>query len=250
VLGVLHVERALVQLRHRVVRLQQRHLFVHFPDDEPGQRHAGDTTHQFDGATVVHVTVPDVELFTLALVVVQQVDGERAPLRRARVKVALLHVQVPSAHRLRPEPVEQRHFRAAGDAQIRVLQRLLLLRRFRYHLDALAVERADVVADVIEHSHHQHEVLPFVRVRDEQRFRGAILFAVVEVQRLQLLVGAPDTDERAHLRIRLGHAFAQQLLLPESPSVAEQIDARWRTKEPLFVAVRLLRHFGVQNHQH
>lgn len=132
----------------------------------------------------MHVPVAHVELLTLALIVVQQVDGERAPLRRAGVEIAFLHVQVPRADRLRPEPVEQRHLGAAGYAQVCVLKRLFLLRRFRYHLDSLAVERADVVAHVVEHPHHQHEVLPLVRVRYEQRLGRAILFPVVQVERL------------------------------------------------------------------
>jgi len=171
-------------------------------------------------------------------------------LRRAGVEIALFNVQVPRAHRLRPQPVEERHLRPARDTQVRVLQRLFLLRRFRYDLDPLAVERADVVADVVKHPDHQHEVLPFVRVRDEQRFGGAILLSVVQVQRLQLLIGAADTDERAHLRVGLRHPFPKQLFLAKSPAVAKQVDAGRRTEEPLFVSVRFLSDFGVQDYQH
>ncbi len=35
--GVLHVERALVQLRDRIVGVQNRHLFVHLSNDQPKQ---------------------------------------------------------------------------------------------------------------------------------------------------------------------------------------------------------------------
>lgn len=99
-LRILHVERTLVKLRHRVVSLKKRHLLVHLADDKPRQRHTRDATHQLHRAAVVHVPVAHVELLTLALVVVQQVDCERAPLRRAGVEIAFLHVQVPRANRL------------------------------------------------------------------------------------------------------------------------------------------------------
>jgi len=68
--GVLHVEGALVELRHRVVGVQDGHLLVHLPDDEPGQCHAGDGADQLDGSAVVDVAVSNRELLTLGFVVV------------------------------------------------------------------------------------------------------------------------------------------------------------------------------------
>lgn len=50
------------------------------------------------------------ELLALAAVVVDEIDGERAPLVGARVEHAILAVQVACAHCLRAETIEQRHF--------------------------------------------------------------------------------------------------------------------------------------------
>ena len=62
---------------------------------------------------------------------------------------------------------------------IGVFERLLLLGRFGNDFDAFAVEDADVLAVAVEHLHRQHEVLPFVRVGDEQRFGSTVtLFQV------------------------------------------------------------------------
>lgn len=58
--------------------------------------HARDGAHQLHGGAVVDISFPHLELLRLALVVVQQVDGEGAPLGGRRVEVAILHVQVPS----------------------------------------------------------------------------------------------------------------------------------------------------------
>lgn len=56
-LRVLEVERALVQLRHRIICLQQRHLFVHLPNDETRQCHSRHRAHQFHSCPIMHVTV-------------------------------------------------------------------------------------------------------------------------------------------------------------------------------------------------
>ena len=44
-ISVLHVEGALVQLRHRIVGVQDGHLLVNFANDESGQCHARDRTY-------------------------------------------------------------------------------------------------------------------------------------------------------------------------------------------------------------
>ena len=59
-----------MQLGHRVVGVQDGHLLVHLPDDEPGKSHAGDGADELDGVAVVDVAVADSELFALGLVVV------------------------------------------------------------------------------------------------------------------------------------------------------------------------------------
>ena len=68
--GVLHVEGALVQLRDRVVGVEDGHLLVHLPDDKPRQRHTRDGADQLDGRPVVDVPVANSELFALGFVVV------------------------------------------------------------------------------------------------------------------------------------------------------------------------------------
>ena len=57
---------------------------------------------------------------------------------------------------------------------IGVFERLLLLGRFGDDFDAFAVEDADVLAVAVEHLDRQHEVLPLVRVGDEQRFGSTV----------------------------------------------------------------------------
>ena len=52
----------------------------------------------------------------LVSTVLTEVDGECAPLDGGGVEVAVLHVQVPRGHRLRPKTIEERHFGSAGDA--------------------------------------------------------------------------------------------------------------------------------------
>ena len=56
-----------------------------------------------------------------------------------------------------------------------VLETLLLLRRLRDHFDAFAVEHADVGSVAVEHLEREHEVLPLVRVADEQRLGRAVV---------------------------------------------------------------------------
>ena len=65
-----------MQLRDRVVGVQDGHLLVHLPDDEAGQRHPGDGAHQLDGGAVVDVAVADRELLALGLVLVHWRDNE------------------------------------------------------------------------------------------------------------------------------------------------------------------------------
>ena len=59
-----------MQLGHRVVGVQDGHLLVHLPDDEPGKSHAGDGADELDGSAVVDVAVSNRELLALGLVVV------------------------------------------------------------------------------------------------------------------------------------------------------------------------------------
>lgn len=166
------------------------------------------------------------------------------------MKMSVLHMQIPSRDRLRPQPIEKRHFGTARDAQIRVLQRLLLLGRLRYHLDSLAVEHADVVPGPVKHLHRQHKVFPLVRVGYEQRLGRTVLLPVVQVQLLHVLVRVADADERAQLRRLLRLALAQHLLLAQPPAVAEQVDAGRRAEEALLVAVGLLGDLGVEDDDH
>lgn len=196
----------------------------------------------------MHVPLPDLELLGLGLVVVQQVYRERAPLRRRRVKVPVLDVQIARGHRLRAQPVEEGHLRPAGDAQVGVLQRLLLLGRLRNNFDALAVEHADVVSRPVEHLHRQHEVLPLVGVGYVQSFGGAVLFAVVEVQLLHVVVGVPYADEGAELGRLIGVSVPEHLFVAETPPFAEEIDAGGRAEEAFFVAVGLLGDLRVEDH--
>lgn len=113
--------------------------------------------------------------------------------------MSVLNVEVARRHRLRAEAVEQRDLRAAGDAQVGVLQRLLLLRWLRDDFDALGVKHADVVPAAVEHLHAQHEMLALVGVGDEQRFGRAVLLAVVEVELLHVVVRVADSDEGTKL---------------------------------------------------
>lgn len=234
---VLHVKGALVQLRYRIVGLQTGHLFVHLANHQPRQSHSCNGAHQFHGATVVHVTVAHLKLLRLALVIVQEVDGERAPLRRTRVEIAVLHVKIARADCLRSQSIEKCHLRAAGDAQVCVLQGLLLLGRLRDHLDTLALKHADVVAAAVEHFHREHKVLALVRVGDVESLCRAVLLAVVQIQLLHILIRIADADESAQLGTLLALALAQHLLLTHPPAVAEEVDARWWAEKPFLVAV-------------
>lgn len=102
------------------------------------------------------------------------------------------------------------------------------------------------MAIAVEHFHRQHKVFALIGIGDEQRFGGAILFAVVQVQLLHILVGVADPDEGAQLRITFGDALAQHVLLSMAPAVAEQVDAGRRTEEALLVAVGFLRHLYME----
>ena len=77
--------------------------------------------------------------------------GEGAPLGGGGVEVPVLHMEVASADCLGAQPVEQRHLRPGRDAEVSVLQTLLLLRRLRDHFDALRMEDADVTSISVEH---------------------------------------------------------------------------------------------------
>ena len=90
-----------MQLRNRIVGVEDGHLLVHLPDDQPGQGHPGDGTDELDGGAVMDVSVPDGEFLAFGLVIVEQVDGERAPLHGGGVEVAVVDVQVAGAHSLR-----------------------------------------------------------------------------------------------------------------------------------------------------
>lgn len=103
----------------------------------------------------------------------------------------------------------------------------------------------------VEHFNREHKVFSFIRIRNIQSLGGTILLAIVQVQLLHVLIGVADADEGAQLRGLLCLAFAQHLLLTQPPALPEQVDTGWRAEEPLLVAVRLLRHLGVQDdHDH
>lgn len=100
----------------------------------------------------------------------------------------------------------------------------------------------------IEHLDGQHEVFSLVRVGYVKGLGGTVLLAVVEVELLHVLVGVADADEGAQLRRLLGLSLAQHALASQPPPITEQVDARRRAEEALLVAVRLLRHLGMQDH--
>ena len=124
------------------------------------------------------------------------------------MEVAVLDVQVSRAHRLRSETVEQRNLRPGRNAQVRVLQTLLLLRRLRDHFYPMGMKDADVRSVAVEHLEAEHEVFPLVTVADEEGLGGAVVLPV-EVELLHLLVGVADANEGAQLaavlRLPLGY---------------------------------------------
>lgn len=193
------------------------------------------------------IPVPHLELLALAFVIVQEVNRKRPPLRRARVEVPVLDVQITGGDRLRAEPVEQRDFGTGRDAQVGVLERLFLFGGFRDDFDSFAVEHADVVSGAVEHFYGEHEVFALVRVGYVEGFRGAVLLAVVEVELLHVLVRVADADEGAELGGLFGFAFAEHLFLAQSPAITEEVYARGRAEEAFFVAVRLLGDFCVKD---
>lgn len=89
----------------------------------------------------------------------------------------------------------------------------------------------------IEHLYAQHKVLSLVGVGDEEGLGGAVLLAVVEVELLHVVVRVADPDEGTELRRLLAFAFADHLLLPHPPALAEEVYAGRGTEEALFVAV-------------
>lgn len=115
------------------------------------------------------------------------------------MEMSIFHMQIARRHRLRSQSIEKCYVRSTGYAEVGIFQRLLLLRRLRNHLYPLRVEQSDVVAIAIEHFHRQHEVLPFVRIRNEQRFRRTILFAIVQVQLLHIVLRITDANECTQL---------------------------------------------------
>ena len=52
---------------------------------------------------------------------------------------------------------------------------MLLLRRLGDHFDAFAVEHADVGPIAVEHLEREHEMLPLVRVTDEEGLCRAVM---------------------------------------------------------------------------
>ena len=109
------------------------------------------------------------------------------------------------------------------------------------------MEDPDVGAVPVEHLQREHEVLPLVRVRYEERLRGAVVLPI-EVELLHVLVRVADADEGAELRTLLRFSCPLHLLPLPPPSVAVEIDAGGRTEEALLVAVGLLGHLGVEHH--
>ena len=76
------------------------------------------------------------------------------------------------------------------------------------------------------------------------------LYLSVEVELLHVLLGRADADVGAELRPAVGLPVALHLLALPPPAVAVKVDARRGAEEPLLVAVRLLRHLGVEHHDH
>lgn len=238
---VLHVEGAFVQLRHRIIGLQQRHLFIHFAYDQTRQRHARHRADKLHRGPIVYVAVAHLKLFRFRFIVIEQMYRECAPLRGRRMKVSVLHMQIAGRDSLGAQAIEERHIGAAGYAQVGILERLLLLGRLRDDLNALRVEHANVVAIAIEHFHRQHEMLPFVRVGYEERLGRTVLFAI-EIQLLHVLVTAADANECAQLCPLLALALLQHLLVASPPSAAKQVDAGWGAEETLLIAIGFLGH--------
>lgn len=85
---------------------------------ESRQSHSSDCADELDGGTVVEIAIFDGELFALAAVVVDEIDGERAPLIGTGVEHAVLAVQIAGAHGLRAQTIEQRHFGARRNANL------------------------------------------------------------------------------------------------------------------------------------
>lgn len=145
---------------------------------------------------------------------------EGAPLRRRRVKMSILYMQVTRRHRLRAQSIEQRHIGAARYAQIGIFQRLLLLRWFRYDFNAFRIEHADVVTIAVEHFHREHKMLTLIGIGNEQRLGRAILFAI-QIELLHILIRTADANEGAQLSAMLTLTLLQHLLVTATPTAAE-----------------------------
>ena len=83
-------------------------------------------------------------------------------------------------------------------------------------------------------------------------------YFAVQIELLHILIRVADPDESAELRGGLslgrrgsvGGRFALDGLTAAPPPVTVEVDARRRAEEPFLIAVRFLRHFGVQNDDH
>ena len=66
-----------MQLRHRIVGVQDGHLLVNFANDEAGQCHARDRTYEFHRGPVMDVPVPNGEFFALTLIFVNFTEKKK-----------------------------------------------------------------------------------------------------------------------------------------------------------------------------
>ena len=81
---------------------------------------------------------------------------------------------------------------------IGVLEALFFLGGLGDHFDTFTMEDANISAIAVEHFERQHKVFSLVRIRDEQCFGSAIVFAI-EVELLHVLIGISDADEGTQL---------------------------------------------------
>ena len=86
-------------------------------------------------------------------------DGEGAPLRGGGMEVAVLHVQVARADRLRPEPVEQRHLGTAGDTHCRVGQTGTSGHREATNTHGARFRENDIHHTLCSSAYHQHHII-------------------------------------------------------------------------------------------
>ncbi len=62
------------------------------------------------------------------------------------------------------------------------------------------MEDPNISAVAVEHFQRQHKVFSLVRIRDEQCFGSAVMFAI-EVELLHVLIGVSDADEGTQLGV-------------------------------------------------